>query len=134
LLALEGMAIGPDPKKGDHRGAVAADLGGKTASSPDEFLRCELVSGGRAAVDEVRDPVAVLKQLGLFPGSQLLSRKTGAVQRGPEAVAGAGEMVAGGGGIEARIDADEQDLQAGGDNVPDAFVCRGLEISLARPA
>jgi hypothetical protein len=60
--------------------------------------------------------------------------KTGQVQRRPETVAGAREVLAGGGGIEPGVDADEQDLQAGGDNVPDAFVCRGLEIGLARPA
>jgi len=60
-----------------------------------------------------------------------LSRgKSREVQRRPEPVARAGEVVAGGGGVEARVDADEQDLQAGRDDIAQALARGSLERDL----
>ena len=64
---------------------------------------------------------------------KLLGSKPGPVQRGPEAVAGTGEVMAGSGGVKARIDADEQDLESGRDHVPDAPVRCGGELFLTGP-
>ena len=50
----------------------------------------------------------------------------------PEAVAGAGEMVADGGGVEAGIDADEEDIEIGADDVGDGFGVGGLELGFGR--
>jgi predicted PurR-regulated permease PerM len=45
--------------------------------------------------------------------------EAGAVQGRPEAVARPGEVVSGGGGVQPRVDAGEQDAQAGSDDVGD---------------
>jgi hypothetical protein len=60
--------------------------------------------------------------------------KTGAMQRRPEAVAGTGEMESGRGGIEAGVDAAEQDFQARRDDVTQAFACGSVQFSSAGPA
>jgi len=58
-----------------------------------------------------------------------LSRgKSREVQRRPEPVARAGEVVAGGGGVETGVDADEQDLQAGRDDIAQALARGRLEL------
>jgi hypothetical protein len=44
------------------------------------------------------------------------------VQRGPEAVAGAREVVSGGGGVQAGIDAAKKNLQAGRDYILEPLV------------
>jgi hypothetical protein len=58
-------------------------------------------------------------------------RKAGAVKRGPEAISGTREVVAGGGRIQAGVDAAEQDLQAGRDDVPQAFAGSRGKLSFA---
>jgi hypothetical protein len=61
-------------------------------------------------------------------------RESAGVQRGPEAVAGAGEVEAGGGRVEAGVDAAKKDLQLRRDDIAQAFVYSVKEISLAGPA
>jgi hypothetical protein len=56
-----------------------------------------------------------------------------AVQRRPEAVARAGEVMASESRIETWIDTDEEHAQAGGDDVADALVFRSEELRPARP-
>jgi len=43
-------------------------------------------------------------------------------------------MMAGRGGVKARVDADEKDREAGSDDVADAAVRRGGKLGDARPA
>ena len=61
-------------------------------------------------------------------------RKAGGMQRRPEAIARAREVKPGGGGIEAWVDAAEEDLQPRRDDVAQPFVGCGLEINLGGPA
>ncbi|BDH05090.1 hypothetical protein HEK131_23170 [Streptomyces seoulensis] len=55
------------------------------------------------------------------------------MQHRPEAVAGAGEVVAGGRRHQARIDAAEKDMEAVRDHVGDETVAGGLQFRLAEP-
>jgi len=61
-------------------------------------------------------------------------RKAGGVQRGPEAVTGSREVVAGGGGVKAGIDATEEDLELRRDDVAQLLAARRRELRRARPA
>jgi hypothetical protein len=108
LLALEGMAISPDAKKSDYPWPVAPDFARQAPSPADEFLRRELVRRRRAAVDEVGDAVAAFQQFGLLRRGEFPLGKTCQMQGGPEAVAGPREVMAGGCGVKARVDADEK--------------------------
>jgi hypothetical protein len=59
-------------------------------------------------------------------------RKACAVQGGPEAVAGTREVVAGGGRVQAGVDAAEENFQARRDYILEAFVDGGGEIGFRR--
>ena len=50
------------------------------------------------------------------------------MEGGPEAVAGAAEVVADGGGVEAGVDAGEEDDEVFGDEIRDELVVRGEEL------
>src|SRR4249920_4143492 len=106
------MAIGADAEERDRPRAVAPDLGGQALAPGDEFPRFELIRGCGGAVDQVDDAVARFQQLELLGWMQLPRREPGAVQRRPEPVARAREVMAGGARIQSRIDAAEQDPQA----------------------
>jgi len=93
-----------------------------------EFLGCELVRRGGAAVHQVGDAEPFVQQLILLGGVEQSGTESGPMQRRPEPVAGAGEVVAGGGGVEAGVDADEQDLQAGRDDIAQALARGSLEF------
>ena len=50
------------------------------------------------------------------------------MEGGPEAVAGAAEVVADGGSVEAWVDAGEEDNEVLGDEIRDELVVRGEEL------
>jgi hypothetical protein len=50
------------------------------------------------------------------------------VEGGPEAVAGAAEVAADGGGVEAEVDAGEEDDEVFGDEIRDELVARGEDL------
>jgi hypothetical protein len=58
-------------------------------------------------------------------------RKAGAVKRGPKAVAGTREVVARCGRIQTGVDAAEEDLQAGREDVRQPFACSCGKLSFA---
>jgi hypothetical protein len=118
----ESMAIRTHAEERDDARPIPPDLGGEPPAAADEFMRLELLGRRSGAVHEIADAVARREELALLGGMQLPARKAGSVQDRPEAVAGAREVVAGGGRIEAGIDAHEQDAQAGRDHVPQALV------------
>src|SRR6185295_7947942 len=108
----KGVAVGADAEKGEGLRAVAPHLCREAFAAGDKFQRLELVCGRGAAVHQVGDPVAAGEQLGLLGGVKLPVGEAGKMQRRPEAVARTGEVMAGRGRIQARVDADEQDLEA----------------------
>ena len=106
----------------DHRQPPRAQprgLGQQRRAAVAQFLRGELVGPGGGAVDDVGDAQAQAEQLLLLVGPQLARGETGLVQGRPEAVPRPGEVVPGGGGVQAGVDPGEQDAQAGRDDVGD---------------
>src|SRR5881394_2630628 len=101
------MPVSAHAEKGDDARTVASRLGGKAAPARDELRRRELVRARRGARDEIGEPAALAQQDILLPWPQPAWRESGRVQRRPEAVARASEMIARCRGVQARIDAAE---------------------------
>jgi hypothetical protein len=126
----ERRAIGPHADESDRAGPEAADLGGKLLSTGDELGVGELIGRRGGAIDQVGEAIAQAEQLRVLGGMKQARRESRRVQRRPEAVAGAREVKARRGGIEAWVDAAEQDLQAGRDDVAQAPAGRRLKSGL----
>ena len=103
----ECILIRTNAEDSDDARAIPADLRCQAVGTGAQFLFHELRGVGRGAVDEIGDAVAVFQQLALFVRRKQSRREAGFVQRGPEAIAGAGEMVAHRARIKSRVDADE---------------------------
>jgi len=125
------MTVGAHTEKHDARRAVAPDLGSQAPAPGDEFDRRQLVRRRGRAVDEVGDAVAAFQQQPLLRRMQQSRREPGGVKRGPEAIAGTGEMVPGGRRVKPGIDPAEQHPQARSEDIPQALagcpgkLCRG---------
>src|SRR5438105_3072524 len=117
LRPSEGMAVGAQAEEGDGARTVAAHLAREAPAAGDEFRRGKLGGAGRGASDQVGEAVARSKNKVLLRRMQQARRESGAVQRRPEAVPGPGKVVAGRRRIKAGIDAAEQYLQAGRDDI-----------------
>src|SRR4051812_14564007 len=98
------MAVSAHAEERDNARLVAAHLRGEAPASGDELGRLELVGARGRATDQVRDSIALLEEEVLFPGPEASRREAAGVQRRPEAVAGAREVVAGGGGVKPGVD------------------------------
>src|SRR6185503_18846910 len=114
--------------------AIPAHLGRETPAPGDELLRRELIGARGGALDQIGDAVARAQQLALLRRVQLSRREPGGVQRGPETVSRTREVMPGGAGIEARVDAAEQHFEPGRDDVAQRLAAGVLELGGARPA
>ena len=83
-----------------------------------------------ARVDDVGDAEIEVEKEGFFKGGEEARREAAAVEGGPEAVAGAAEVAADGGGVEAGVDPGEEDDEVFGDEIRDELVARGEELGL----
>jgi hypothetical protein len=81
-----------------------------------QLRRGELGRRPRGPRRDVGDADAVLEQLGVLLRAQTARGEPGGVQGRPEAVARPREVVADLGGAQRRVDADEEDAQAGPDD------------------
>src|SRR3954462_10764024 len=128
----EGVAIGADAEKRDDLRLQSPHLGGEAPAPDDEFLGRDFIGGGGSPVHKVGDAVASAEQLALIRRMQEPCGEARGMQRGPEAVAGPGEVMAGGGGVQTGIDADEQHPQIGADDVADAFASGAGDLGRCR--
>ena len=85
----------------------------------------ELGGSGRRAVDELAHPDAIFEQFVFFGRMEQSRGEAGLMEGGPEAVAGPGEMAPRRAGIQPGIDADEENVQLGADDVGDGFLAVG---------
>src|SRR5260221_13450847 len=127
------MAVGADAEEGNELGPVLLDLRYEAFAAGGEFGWLHLLCRRSRAIDEVGDAVAVIQELALLRRMEQATGEAGRVQCRPEAVSGAGEVMTRGGRVQARINSDEQDVQAMRDYVPKAFSFRGEKLRLARP-
>jgi len=100
----------------DQQG-IAPHLGRQSSAAVGEFCHSQFRRTGGAPGDEVRDATPELQQCPLLRRYELAIGETYAVKGGPESISGTREVVAGGCGIQTRIDATEQDLQVRSDDV-----------------
>src|SRR6266540_5974177 len=126
------MAIGANTQEGHGFRAIAPELKGEPLATSNEILRRKLIRSGGSAIYEIGDAVSASQQLALLRRQECLGCKTGRMQRRPETVTRAREVVAGGGRVQPWIDADEQHAQAGRDYVLDALAGSRREIGCAR--
>src|SRR3954468_20934644 len=111
---------------------MTAHLSREAPATRDQLGRCQLIGAGRGARDEVGEAEAFAKNEVLFPGPEAPGGEAASVQGGPEAVAGAGEMIAGRCGVEPGIDAAKKHLQARPDDVAQRPCASGLELPRRR--
>ena len=121
-------AVGTDADKGDDGRSPAFDFGLEALGACAKFLVCEFIGAGGGAFDDIGDAEFEVEKEGFFKGGEEARGESAGVEGGPEAVAGAAEVVADGGGVEAGVDTDEEDDEVFGDKIRDDPVVRGEEI------
>ena len=124
-------AVGPDADKGDDGGAPTFDFRFKTVAAGAKFVVSEFIGAGGGAGNEVGDAEVEVEKEGAFKGGEEARGEAAAVKRGPEAVTGAAEVAADGGGVEAGVDASEEDDEVFGGEIRDELVVRGEELGFS---
>jgi hypothetical protein len=103
-------AVGAYSDHGDTSRTKAADLPGESLAAGAELIVWELRGSRGGARYEVGDADFLVEQQFLFPRLKQSLSEAGAVQRGPEPVAGPGKVMTRSRGVEAGIDAAEEHL------------------------
>src|SRR5947209_8598219 len=93
----ESRAVGSHPEIGHPARPIARDLALQPSASAHEFIGLHLTGVRRRALDQVRDAV-IWQKFELFGGNQAPLGEAAEVQRWPEAIAGAAEVMADRGG------------------------------------
>jgi hypothetical protein len=112
-------AVGVNTDKGDEGRAPASDFDLEAPAAGAKFVVGEFIRAGGGALDDVGDAELEVKKKGIFKGGEEARGESPAVKGGPEAIARAAEMVADGGGVEAGVDAHEEDDQVFGHEIRD---------------
>ena len=94
-----------------------------------KFVGGEFIGAGGAAVDDVGDAEFQVEKEGFFKGEKRRGAAA-AVKGGPEAVAGAAEVAADRGGVEAGVDAGEEDDEVFGGEIRYAPLCAARSWAL----
>ena len=123
---IERDSIGDHAEDGNPIWSIAASRAAELGAATSELDRGQLASGAGRPVDEVGEPNAVLEQRALASRSELLRCEPGPVKSCPEPAARVGEVMMGLSGADAGIDAHEEDLQAGSDDIGDDLGVRHL--------
>jgi hypothetical protein len=117
LGTLEGHPVGTDAQDGHPPRSKPENLALETTPAEDELSSGKLVGPGRRAGRDIRQAEPQGGQAPVFGGGEAVRGKPGGVQRGPEAVAGACEVMADARRGEAGVDAAEEDREIRGDDV-----------------
>ena len=123
--------VGVDADKGDDGRAPASDFGLETPATGAKFVVGEFIRAGGGALDNVGDTELEVKKKGFFEGGEEPRGESAAVKGGPEAITRAAEVVADGGGVEAGVDAREEDDEIFGCEIWDELVARGEDLGFA---
>jgi hypothetical protein len=121
-------AVRADADEGDNRGTQTFDFGFESPAPGAKFVVGEFIGAGGGAFDEVGDPKFEVQKEGFFKGGEEPRGEAAAVEGGPEAIAGAAEVMTDGGGVEAGIDAGEEDDKVFCDEIRDELVVRGEKL------
>jgi hypothetical protein len=122
-------AVGTNADESDHGGTPAFDFGLEPLATGAKFLIGEFIGAGGCTFDDVGDAKLEVEEKGLFKRRIDARRKPATKKSGPEAVTGAPEVVADGGGVESRVNACENDDEVFGGEIRDNLLARGEELS-----
>ena len=123
VAAPEGGAVGGDADDRDEARPSSARSFSSAAAPPrsSSAVSSEAARVGRGAMLVIPRPN---RQQHALLGGQQPRGETGFVEGAPEPVAGPREVVADVGGMEPGVDADEEDVEVGGDDVGSAWLKR----------
>jgi hypothetical protein len=121
-------AVGTDADEGDDGGTPAFDFGLEALAAGAKFVVGEFVGAGGGAFDDIGDAEFEVEKEGCFKGGEEARGEAAGVEGGPEAVPGTAEVAADGGGVEAGVDAGEEDDEVFGGKIRDYLVARGEEL------
>lgn len=121
-------AVGTDADEGDDGGPPAFDFGLEALAAGAKFVVCEFIGAGGSAFDDIGDAEFEVEEEGFFKRGEETRGEAAGVKGRPEAVAGAAEVVADGGGVEPGVDACEEDDEVFCDKIRDDHVVRGEEL------
>ena len=85
----------------------------------------------RRQPDDVGEAEVEVKKKGILKGGEEARGESAAVKSAPEAIARAAEVAADGGGVEAGVDAREEDDEVFGRDIRDVLVARGEDLGFA---
>jgi hypothetical protein len=123
-------AIVAEPDESSDGGAPAFDLGSESLTTLTDFVVGKFVSTCGRAPHNIRDTEVEIEKQGTFKRREETRRKSAGVNRGPKAVPRPTEMATNGGGVEARVDANEQNDQVFRDKIGDTLVVCSEELRL----
>ena len=121
-------AVGVNADKGDDGRTPTSDFGLEASAADAKFVVGEFIRTGGGAFDDVGDAKPEIEKKSSLKGGKEARSEAAAVKGGPESVAGAAEVSADGGGVEAGVDAGEEDDEVFGREVRDEFVMRGQDL------
>jgi len=124
-------AVGADADEGDDGGAPAFDFGFKALGAGVKFLVGQFVGAGGGAGDDVGDAKFEVEKQVTFEGREEARGEATSVKRRPKAVAGAAKVPADGGGVEAGVDAGEENDEVFCCQIRDDLVARGKDLGFA---
>jgi hypothetical protein len=124
--------VGVDADEGDDGWPPAFDFDFKAQAAGAKLVVGKLIGAGRGAIDDVGNAEFKIEKKGFIKGREEARGEAAAVEGRPEAVAGAGEVAADGGGIEAGVDAGEEDDEVFGDDIGNELVAGGEELGFGR--
>ena len=115
-------AVGVNADKGDDGGAPAFDFGLEAPAPGAKLVVGEFIRAGGGAFDDIGDAEPEVEKKRSLKGGEEARSESAAVKGGPEAIARAAEVAADGGGVEAGVDAREEDDEVFGDEIRDELV------------
>ena len=124
-------AVGVNADKGDDDRAPASDLGLEASAAGAKFVVGEFIRAGGGALDDVGDAEPEVEKKRPFKGGEEARSESAAVKGGPKAIARPAEVAADGSGVEAGVDAREEDDSVFGDEIGNELVARGEDLGFA---
>jgi hypothetical protein len=131
VLYTRDDAVGVNADKGDDGRTPAPDFLQEAAAAGAKLVVGEFIRAGGGAIDNVGDPELEIEKKRFFKRGEEARSESAAVQGGPEAIAGAAEVAADGGGVEAGIDAREEHDEILACEIRYALVTRSEDLGFA---
>jgi len=123
--------VGVNADKGDDGRAPASDFGLEPSAAGAKFVVGEFIRAGGGAFDDVGDAEPKVEKKRSLKGGKEARSESAAIKGRPEAIARAAKVAADGGGVEAGVDAREEDDEIFRREIRDDLVARGEDLAFA---